>query len=253
MTTLAGQALRDLLTKGWTCDDYGDLCAYSSHKGKTHRLVYDPDNVLDEDAITKRCYRYTSLSLHAGDMSPSRVYRKRLTRTKQEKRAFPWRRDRIVIPPGTFVFMLTRECVDMPFDVEGELYMAPRVSNLGLLFFTLGHVHTGFHGRLTATLLNMTDKDIILDPDETFLHLVCRKTSNPVPPHPNHDRPQLSLSEAETNLYFSKNPGFALTSKDFATKEELRFWIGISVALTLGLFATAISIMQYLLRLPPAK
>lgn len=253
MTTLAGQALQDLLTKGWMCDDYGKLCPNPSHRGKKHRLLYDPENILDEKAITKSCYRYTSLSLHAGDVTPSSVYRKKLTRTKEGKDTFPWRRDRIVIPSGRFVFMLTRECVDVPLDVEGELYMGPRVSNLGLLFFTLGHVHSGFHGRLTATLLNMTDRDITLEPDQAFLHLVCHKTTNPVPPHPAHDNPQLTLGEAQANLYFNKNPGFALTTKDFATKEELRFLFAISATLAIALFSAAIAVMLYLLRLPPVK
>jgi len=196
---------------------------------------------MDKDEIVKRCYRFSSLSLHAGEMAPEHVYRKRVTMTEDEKRAFPWKRDRIIIPPGTFVFMLTRECVNMPLDVEGELYMSPRVSNLGLLFFTLGHVHSGFHGRLTATLLNMTNKTIALEPSETFLHFVCHKTSSAVPPHPNHNQPQLSLNEAESNLYFNKNPGFVLTSKDFLTKKDFYMIIGPIIAIVVLVAAAVFS------------
>lgn len=129
LTTLSGKTLRDLLTEGWKCDTYGGLCKVSSHGEKVHKLLYDPDNLLDQETLAKECYRFTSLSLHAARNAGKLAYGKKLTWTKGGKPALPRARERIVVPSATFAFMLTRECVDMPLDVEGELYMAPKVSN----------------------------------------------------------------------------------------------------------------------------
>jgi len=85
LPTLAGESLRALLTEGWKCDAYGKLCPCESHRGKTHKLLYEPDGVLDAKTIEKECFRYTSLSLHVGDMAPDLVFRKRLTLTKKDR------------------------------------------------------------------------------------------------------------------------------------------------------------------------
>ncbi len=74
------------------------------------------------------------------------------------RRTLWWPNKGDLISPGRFVFFMTRETVDVPLDVEASLFMNPKISNLGLLFFTLGHVDPGFRGHLTATLLNMTDR-----------------------------------------------------------------------------------------------
>jgi hypothetical protein len=174
-----------------------------------------------------------SVLLNAGEAYfPGRGLRRWIRRNIQ------WRNNEILIPPGKFLFFLTREAVDLPFDVEGSLFMNPKVSNLGLLFFTLGHVDPGFHGRLTATLLNMTDRSIYLDPREPPLRIVFTRTEKPTEPHPiYHLSPQLDLSETMKNLVISRNPGFALTGKDFATKSDLYAWAGLILAIVFGVFS----------------
>lgn len=96
----------------------------------------------------------------------------------------------------------------------------------------------------------MTDREITLEPDETILHFVCHKTSDPVEPHPTHDKPQLTLTEAEANIYFTRTVGFAAASKDFATRDELRHWVAFIGGLALALFAATITIVVYLLGIP---
>jgi deoxycytidine triphosphate deaminase len=223
MTTLTKQIIEEKIRQGWKCDDFPGLCQVSSHRGRTNKLIYDPTGKLNDEQIIEKCLqRQSSIMLHIGEVVGLK---------KKEKNS-----DCVTIPPGRFVFFLTRECVNLPFNVEGSLFMNPRVSNLGLLFFTLGHIDPGFHGYLTATLLNMTDKPINLKIEEPILRLVLRYTITPTPPHPNfHENPQLKLDETRRNLYFHLNPGFALTSKDFVTRKELYMWLGIIIAIVLGI------------------
>lgn len=125
--------------------------------------------------------------------------------------------------------------------------MNPRVSNLGLLFFTLGHIDPGFHGHLTATLLNVTEKPIKLNLEDPILRLVLRKTVRPVPPHPIfHQKPQLELDETRRNLYFHLNPGFALTSRDFVTRNELYMWMAILVTIVFAIVTVISPLIQKL-------
>jgi deoxycytidine triphosphate deaminase len=228
MTVLTKKYFEDKIRNGWKCDDFPNMCPIAEHKGKINKLLYDPTGKLNDDAIINTCLqRQSSIMLHIGEtIGPKKKDKDQNT---------------IVIRPGKFVFFLTRECVNLPFDVEGSLFMNPKVSNLGLLFFTLGHIDPGFHGYLTATLLNMTDKLIVLKIEEPVLRLVLGKTDEPTSPHTvYHKKPQLSLDETSRNLYFNLNPGFALTKKDFVTRKELYMWIGIlipSIGIVLAIVA----------------
>lgn len=224
MSTLTRDLIENKIRKGWKCDDFPNLCPISSHKGKVNKILYDPTGKWNDDKIVKECLqRQSSIMLHIGES---------VGLEKEEDS------DSLIIPAGKYVFFLTKEVVNFPFDVEGSLFMNPRVSNLGLLFFTLGHIDPGFHGYLTATLLNMTDKPIILKLDEPILRLVLRKTIHATSPHSIfHDKPQLKLDETRRNLYFHLNPGYALTSEDFVTRDELYKWIAILVAFVLGVVA----------------
>lgn len=150
---------------------------------------------------------------------------------------------------------MTRECINMPFDVDGSLFMNPRISNLGLHFFTLGHVDAGFHGHLTATLLNMTNQPIKLNRHEGCLYFVFAKTNKVAEPHPEfHKKPQFKIEEAQRNLSFNLNPGFALTSADFATKDDFRTWRNTILVIVFSVFSILIGVLLWLLsRIPVAN
>ena len=237
LTTLVKADIIQLINEGWKCSEikYSSLCKWSDadHKDLKRVLVSGPGGVSPSNGIVQNQVMGASVLLNAGETYfPGRGLRGWIRRNiRRHKNA-------ILIPPGKFLFFLTREVVDLPFDVEGSLFMNPKVSNLGLLFFTLGHVDPGFRGRLTATLLNMTDRSIYLDPREPPLRIVFSRTEKPIEPHPTyHYDPQLDLSDTMKNLAISRNPGFALTGKDFATKSDLYAWTGIVLAIVFGLFS----------------
>lgn len=220
MSNLIKEQIKELILEGWKCDDYKGLCKISSHKGVMNRILYDPIGELDDKKIADdKNFEGNAVVLHIGKV----VGKLRPVELTEET---------LIIPPGKFIFFLTRECINMPFDIDGNLFMNPRISNLGLHFFTLGHVDPGFHGRLTATLLNMTNQPIKLNRHEGCLYFVLARTEKPSEPHSKyHGKPQMEVEEARLNLSFNLNPGFALTSADFVTKNELKWWLTIFVAI----------------------
>jgi len=243
MSDLTREEIRSLIIEGWKCDNYKGICKIPSHKGVVNHLVYDPaGKVTFKEIASEKNFDGNAVILHIGEvigkLGPSELTEKTL-----------------VIPPGRFIFFMTRECINMPFDVDGSLFMNPRISNLGLHFFTLGHVDSGFHGHLTATLLNMTNQPIKLNRYEGCLYFVLAKTSKVAEPHPKfHEKPQLKIEEAQKNLSFNLNPGFALTSADFATKDDLDKWRNTILLIIFSVFSILIGVILWLLgRIPVAN
>ena len=240
MSDLTREEMKSLIIEGWKCDNYGGICKIPSHKGIVNHLVYDrTGKVALEQIASEKNFDGNAVILHIGEvigkLGPSESTEETL-----------------VIPPGRFIFFMTRECINMPFDVDGSLFMNPRISNLGLHFFTLGHVDPGFHGHLTATLLNMTNQPIKLNRNEGCLYFVLAKTNKVAKPHPKfHEKPQFKIEEAQRNLSFNLNPGFALTSADFATKDELEKWRNIILVIIFGTSSLLIGVLSWLLsRIP---
>jgi deoxycytidine triphosphate deaminase len=228
MSSLAKETIVKLSSEGWSCDDYPGQCTVPGHKGNKNRLLYVPDQDPLKNPLHVQ-FSGNAVILHFGKT----VRRYRRTSTERET---------VVIPPGKFYFFLTKEAVNLPMDVEGSLFMNPKVSNLGLLFFTLGHIAPGFHGYLTATVLNVTDRPIVLDlerPEQGPLYLVLSRLERSMSPHPRyHQDPQLSLDVAQRNVAFNLSPAFAFTKSTFVTRAELYLWLGILLAFVT--FATGI-------------
>ena len=216
----------------WRCSDFGALCTGlgPSHGNAGHRIIWIPTVVPDlggEGFDTNLEFDGNAVVLHIGDL------------------VHGWKKEntQLILRPGYFLFFMTHEIVHLPFDIDGNLFMNPRTSNMGLLFFTLGHVDPGFHGHLTASLLNATDRDVFLNEHDGCLYLVLSRTSEACPPHPCHLKPQLELADAERNLYFAKKPGFALTSADFVTRTQFNQWLTVIVTILVTLLTLVVSII----------
>jgi hypothetical protein len=144
---------------------------------------------------------------------------------------------------------MTQEIINMPLDCDGTLFMNPRVSNRGLHFFTLGHIDPGFRGNLTGTFLNTTSREItIRKKEDGILYLVISRLDAPSKPHARtHEHPQLNVDETMRDLSYSMNPGFALTTKDFATKKDLENTRNLIIALisiTIAIFSIVIALLK---------
>lgn len=243
MSDLTKEETKSLIIQGWKCDDYKEICEIPSHKGVVNHLIYDrTGKVTLQEIADDKNFDGNAVILHIGKII-GKLSSGELTK------------ETLVIPPGKFIFFMTRECINMPFDIDGSLFMNPRVSNLGLHFFTLGHVDPGFHGHLTATLLNMTNQPIKLNRYAGCLYFVLAKTNKVAEPHPKfHHKPQFSIELAQQNLSFNLNPGFALTSADFATKDDLEKWRNTILVIIFGVFSILVGVFLWLLsRIPLAN
>jgi dUTPase len=198
------------------------------HAGMTHKLIYYPD----EPELSRVYFAGNAVVLHIGELAGEFEIAGQ---------------DVIALPPGKFIFCLTREAVNLPFDINGTLFQNPKISNLGLLFFTLGHVDAGFHGHLTCTFLNTTDKTIKLKRHQDVLYLVLsrvEKSHYPRFARDFHREPQLDMSSAQRNLNLA--PAFAFTKADFATRSELYKWVGIILAVFGTVVGTLLAVIRFL-------
>ena len=235
MSDLNKEQIQKLILEGWKCDDFKGLCTIASHKGQTHQLVTGPSQK-PKDLAKDENFSGNAYILHIGEVSA------KLSPSQKTQ-------DELIIPPGRFLFFMTQERVQIPLDLDGSLFMNPGSSNRGLLFFTLGHVDPGFDGHLTATLLNTTSRPIPLKRHAGILYLVLSRLEKPSKPHPDfHEHPQLSIDQAVEDLSYNLNPGFALTSANFAKKqdlESLRNWL---LSTMIAMFGIIIGVIIALLR-----
>ena len=241
MSNLNKEEIKSLIIGGWKCDDFPNLCPVASHINKIHYLLEDSCGDHSQEELAKNDDNYSgregnSVVLHIG-MVNARVS------PQQNTEAI------LIIPPGRFAFFMTREIINMPLDCDGTLFMNPRVSNRGLLFFTLGHIDPGFCGKLTGTFLNTTSREITIEKkDDGVLYLVISRLDKPSKPHARtHEHPQIKMDEAIRDLSFSMNPGFALTTENFATKKDLENTRNLLIAIisiSIAIFSIVVALLK---------
>lgn len=79
-------------------------------------------------------------------------------------------RDRVIIPPGQFAVLLTREVVKIPADAIGLISMRSKYKLRGLVNVSGFHVDPGYKGHLLFSVLNAGTQEICLDKiDRLFL------------------------------------------------------------------------------------
>lgn len=248
--SLSHSALQDL-TKGWTC-------THPEHDGQEHQLVFvDKEKEEPYDLSQNDRRSGNALKLTIGEvMIPSQGRNNILPFSSGEKESpmVPPEQKIIPIEPGQFVYFVTEEKFRIPPYIDAELFMNPAIANRGLLFFTLGHIAPGFSGALTGTLLNMTDDTIYMKRSERLLYLMFswavddpgtdlralkEKEFNEEYYHYTHTNAADTFEEARQLTTDHPEPGFALTSDNFLTREE--FYTAISLLISAFLLLLALS------------
>lgn len=64
-----------------------------------------------------------------------------------------------MLPPGEMAIVLTKESVNLPLDLAGEVSPPNYLLSDGLLIVVPSHVDPGYNGPLTARIINLLDKD----------------------------------------------------------------------------------------------
>lgn len=253
---LSANEVDTLIDDGWDCSNYPVECESDDHDDGLHLIESERDKVeLSGNAVRLHVGEVFSpdehhsnsvLSLFSGTLNDFNA-----RRPSDEEDRNPLTKGAIQIPPGKFVYFITEEIVNLPFDVCGHLFMNPKISNKGLLFFTTGHVAPGWTDHLTGTLVNMTDQNVYLSRSEPVLYLTLFKTGSreaceeddidPFSCHNTHENPPRSIGETLEGELVHPDPGFARTTQ-FVTKQDLYqvtiIAIGaLSIIITLLVFA----------------
>lgn len=217
---------------GWSCENFpSDLCENEEHEGWHNMIESNQEIQLSGNAA----------KLHIGDVfSPDKgqstsvlnlfsgergLFNSQIP-PNSSNRQNPPTEGVIQVPPGTFVYFLTEEVIRLPFNVCGQLFMNPEIANKGLLFFTTGHIAPGWVGRLTGTLLNMTNRTVYINRSDHVLYLSFLETGDdssehqPYSSHRSHSEPQLTIEDARSGELIHPDPGFARTT-EFVTKRDL--------------------------------
>ncbi len=78
--------------------------------------------------------------------------------------------DPIVIPPGQFAFIPTREFINIPHDIIGFINMKSKLKNSGLVNVSGFHVDPGYKGKLLFAIFNAGPQTVTVRCDqEAFL------------------------------------------------------------------------------------
>lgn len=232
---LSQSDIENYCDEGWLCNDYPERLCDDEHHNPHKLIVSQREPDLSGNAVRlhigevfnpAESYSNSALSLFSGPLGDFNA------RRETDGERSPPTEGAVQIPPGKFVYFLTEERVNLPFDVCGQLFMNPRISNKGILFFTTGHIAPGWMGRLTGTLLNMTDKTVYLNRTDHVLYLTLFETgertirednngeSDPYSAHWSHTDPQLTIEDARGGELTQPDPGFARTTQ-FVTKRDL--------------------------------
>jgi dCTP deaminase len=81
---------------------------------------------------------------------------------KSVKQELAFDSDHVIIPPGQFALLLTREIVSVPGDSIGLISIRASQKFKGLVNISGFHVDPGYHGRLKFSVYNAGSRDIVL-------------------------------------------------------------------------------------------
>jgi dCTP deaminase len=83
---------------------------------------------------------------------------------------------RAEIPPMTWFAVTTMEVLQMPEDICAQLWIRSSYARKGVIA-SFGKVDAGFHGTLTLTAFNASQKRILISSEERFVQIVFERLS----------------------------------------------------------------------------
>jgi dCTP deaminase len=79
--------------------------------------------------------------------------------------------EKLVVPPGQFGLLMTRETVQVPVNAIGFISIRASIKFRGLINVSGFHVDPGFKGKLKFAVYNAGSQDIVLDQDQRVFML----------------------------------------------------------------------------------
>lgn len=88
--------------------------------------------------------------------------------------------DRFILAPGEFALAVTEEIVSMHSDLVGRVEGKSTLGRCGLLIHaTAGLIDSGFRGRITLELKNLTNRPMQITPGMAICQIVVEETHRP--------------------------------------------------------------------------
>lgn len=152
------------------------------------------------------------------------------------------------LPPQGIVEVISKEALQMPINILGNVQIKTSFSNLGLLALGIGIADPGYHGKVSSFIVNFSKDERMLLRGESFLRVIFMKINNTdlavvkETPNPNY------INEARNRVVSGFSSTFLNTDKvvekflDEATdKYKKQFFTYVSIA------AFGLAIMTFML------
>ncbi|HEX9908598.1 MAG TPA: dCTP deaminase [Thermoplasmata archaeon] len=82
------------------------------------------------------------------------------------------------VPPMAWIVIGTREYLELPANIVGEIWIRTTWVRKGILS-SFGRIDAGFHGNLTFSALNVSDKTVEIPIGERFAQVVFEELRSP--------------------------------------------------------------------------
>jgi len=88
-------------------------------------------------------------------------------------------RKTLSIGPGSFALLATRECLRMPLDIVGRLYLRSSYVRKGLFSENQGRIEAGYKGTLTLPVVNLGHETILLSIHDRLASIEFERLARP--------------------------------------------------------------------------
>ncbi len=180
---------------------------------------------------------------------------------------------KIVIPPGQFGLLVTRETVHIPANVIAFISIRAGIKFQGLVNVSGFHVDPGYCGQLKFAVYNAGCRTIVLDQDQrVFMIWFADLDHTDENPYPDRQPPQNAITADDVMRIQGEVASPAVLKKQldelkmeldkkFHATEQTRLFnrglimllLGIAVTIGVGLFKQYIDVLKDQKQAPPAQ
>lgn len=164
-------------------------------------------------------------------------------------------REGYTVKPQEIVWVISRERIELPFDITAHAVIKTGLCNKGLLALNIGIVDPGWHGPLATAIINFSSAEYYIKPKESFLRLTFYKHSMPdkrVPSYNDEVDYLESKKKVAIETFGSTFLDITRLSREVSgnliggMKEKIIFWSAVA-AIVLGFGSVFVAVSTYLL------
>lgn len=159
------------------------------------------------------------------------------------------------VKPQEIVWVISRERLELPFDVTAHAVIKTGLCNSGLLALNIGIVDPGWHGPIATAIINFSSSNYYLKPKESFLRMSFFRHEMPT----KQKRIDMDASSYLEDKKKGAIEKFGATFLDIdglarqvssnligGMKEKIVFWSAVA-AIVIGFLSVFVAVSTYLL------